>query len=149
MSCDPFAVEAYLLGELQPAEAAEVGAHLGACLGCARELAALRSEREAMSSRRSLASVPAFEAVLLASRAPQPKWASRRAPGLAAAAISAAAAVVLLFSGGAQPVAEASGGACFLPEATGAAAVELALATEESRFDQCLVASPAPGRGCF
>lgn len=42
MECDPMQLQAYLDGELDPEEEEAVRRHLGGCLACRRELAALK-----------------------------------------------------------------------------------------------------------
>ncbi|MDI3328693.1 MAG: anti-sigma factor [Alicyclobacillaceae bacterium] len=42
MTCDPFQLQAYLDGELAPAEEEKLRRHLAKCVSCRRELSALR-----------------------------------------------------------------------------------------------------------
>lgn len=128
----------------------EAGAHLERCLDCARELRLLREERALFSERARgpALPLPKFEAVLLASRAPQPRWSRRAAPAWIMGAVAAAAMMLV----GVQPapqVALASGDACFLADGEDAPSAELAEATEDARFEACLVASPVPRSHCF
>lgn len=71
IGCDPETVEAYALGELEGARAGQVRAHFVGCAACSRELELLRAERRAFAARarqHDARPLPAFEAVLAASR---------------------------------------------------------------------------------
>ncbi|WP_437569229.1 zf-HC2 domain-containing protein [Sorangium sp. So ce542] len=64
--CRPEAVEAYALGELSAAEAAEVEAHLAGCSACAEELAWVRREQALFAARAAeIPEPPPFESILM------------------------------------------------------------------------------------
>jgi anti-sigma factor RsiW len=64
--CRPEAVEAYALGELSAAEAAEMEAHLAGCSACAEELAWVRREQALFAARAAeIPEPPPFESVLM------------------------------------------------------------------------------------
>ncbi len=165
--CDPGAVEAYALGELEGEAVGRARAHLGGCAACARELALVRSERRALAAyaRAAPRPLPDFEAVLARSRgvAPAPRAlrpsrlarfaaalrpprvfaALRPPPAWFALGACAAAAFVLQFSPGV-------GGPPFAPDDAGALACPLeeplrfdvAVASAEDAFRACLMVTP-------
>jgi hypothetical protein len=114
------AIGAYVLGALDPDEAAAVRAHLAACPSCADELAALAELPDLLAlaggahAATSEPLAPAFEERLLDSvaraRGPRSRPPRRRrllrrpralvAGGLAAALLAAGAAYAVLFTGG-------------------------------------------------
>lgn len=168
--CDQEAVEAYALGELEGARAGQVRAHLGDCAACSRELELLRAERRAFAARarqHDVRPLPAFEAVLAASRC-EPEKAARpalfalpalptrpRLPRLPTlkpppawfglGAFAAAAALVMQFLPGAASTLPFSADdtgvlACRIDEPM---RLDLAVASAEDAFRACLMVTPS------
>src|SRR5262245_288032 len=96
-------IEAYVLGELGGARAAEVRAHADACRSCAAELRAVRAERALFAARaeheQATLAPPSFPLVLRRSRGASPSSWSRRA-GAVGVCLAAAAALALFFTAG-------------------------------------------------
>jgi Putative zinc-finger len=102
------AIEAWVYGELDPAEEAAVEAHARGCSACAGEAAALRAERGLFAERARLEGPPPGLATVLArarwSVDPAPRAPERKAPSLlrrvpwAALSVAAAAAVAGIFA---------------------------------------------------
>lgn len=167
--CQPEQLEAFARGQLPPAEADAVRAHLGACEGCARELAWLRTERELLQARaRAKEPHPVHAAMLrrslearLARERPAPNRLWRdRAPFAGRAMLSAFAAVLLAFvtaslpsgnSGVSIGIAQAAGSSCVSMEVAGfcppPSEPQELMAAVEDQFDACLVATPRTGPG--
>jgi anti-sigma factor RsiW len=97
MSCSPFELKDYFFGELTPAERSAVDQHVGACLSCREELAALNTTRSMLMSvpdeepprRIAFVSDKVFEPAWW-----QKLWASGPRLGFASAAMLAAAILV-------------------------------------------------------
>jgi anti-sigma factor RsiW len=147
--CQAEAVEALFRGELDPAAAARVSAHLGVCPECTEELRWLERERSLFQSRADACPPPpAFEEVLAAARRidkskttesnralraprgarPWTKW------GIRAFGIAAAAAIVAVLFAPPEPPPEV-------------AAEPLAPKQDDPRViqpDQCYACAPAP-----
>jgi anti-sigma factor RsiW len=148
MTCDPERVESLAFGELAPAQAHEVTAHVALCPGCARELELLCAESAAFAARRPPPGLPPFNEVFAAARTPRPHHAWR-APARLVAGLGLAAALALVLGGGRHPV-DAAGGVCEPDEGQVLASLApVAPESEESRFRECLVATPALRSDCF
>ena len=161
MTCDPELVEAFAYGELSPARAAEVSAHVASCPSCAAELSWLRAERAAFVSARDVAPLPDVSLILASSReAPPPsRRAFRRVFAGASVVMAGIAACFALVSVLAHPTVGRLGAkpttapilACYegdSPESEEAAySLRDAIAAVELDYEACLVVTPsAPAR---
>ena len=159
-------IEAYALGELGGARAAEVRAHIDACRSCAAELLAVRAELALFAARaeheREIEAPPSFDLVLRQSRrVSHGPWTRRAVMG--GLCLAAAAAIALFFSprGGDDPGAGLSQGtgapsetappefSCYegepISSEENAYVLDRAIVRLEDQYGACLLATPTEG----
>ena len=148
------ALEAFVAGGLGGAEAAAARAHVAACPRCAEEVRWLRAEGRLFAARAAspAGDPPPFTAVLAAARRERAWWRlPTKAPWFAG--LAAAAAVVALLVTRRDPDAPVATPeppptfACYddprsLVVEAAAYATDRAVASAESRYAACLVATP-------